>query len=111
MGLQKGDRHAGQFQPGPDARRPPGRPKGSRNKFSIADLAAAIKTVEKEKRRSFMEAWVEAAWGNAKAMSSIANYMLPKLRAIEGVMGLVETSMDDATAESIRNKLRERFGD
>jgi len=37
--------------------------------------------------------------------------MLPKLRAIEGVMGLVETSMDDATAEAIRNKLKERFGD
>ena len=58
-----------------------------------------------------MEAWIEAAWGDPKAMGNIANYMLPKLRAIEGVMGLVETSMDDATAEAIRNKLKERFGD
>jgi len=58
-----------------------------------------------------MEAWIEAAWGDANAMGSIANYMLPKLRAIEGAIGLVESSMDDATAESIRKKLKERFGD
>jgi len=90
---------------------PKGRPKGSINHFSIAELRRAIKAVERRKQKDFMEAWIEAAWGDAKAMSNIANYMLPKLRAIEGLVNLVDSSMDDALAETIRNKLRERFND
>ena len=102
----------GQFQRGEDSKRKGnGRPKGSTNRFSIADLKRSIEAVEKKKKKSFLEAWIEAAWGDANAMSNVANYMLPKLRAIEGIMGLVESSMDDAMAETIRQKLKERFED
>jgi len=109
--MAKATTDSGHFKKGYDPRRGPGRPKGSTNRFSVADLRRAITKVEERRKEAFMEAWIEAAWGDPKAMGNIANYMLPKLRAIEGVMGLVETSMDDATAEAIRNKLKERFGD
>lgn len=62
---------------------PNGRPKGSKNKFSIGDLAAAIKKVEKKFKKTFMVAWIEAGWGDPAAMSNIANFMLPKLKSIE----------------------------
>ncbi|KKN28935.1 hypothetical protein LCGC14_0849330 [marine sediment metagenome] len=88
---------------------PKGRPKGTANRFSIADLAKAIKFVERDKQQTFMAVWIEAAWGNASDMSTIANYMLPKLRSIEGLVGTFEASMDDDTAERIQNKLKERF--
>jgi len=102
----------GQFKKGYDPKRKGnGRPKGSTNKFSIADLRKAIENVEKKKKASFMETWIESAWGDPGAMSNIANYMLPKLKAIEGLMGLVESSMDDNIAEEIRQKLKERFGE
>lgn len=88
---------------------PNGRPKGSTNRFSIADLRKSIENVEKKKRKKFMEAWIESSWGDANAMSNIANYMLPKLRSIEGAIGLVESSMSDELAISIQQKLKERF--
>jgi len=78
---------SGHFKKGYDPRRGPGRPKGSTNRFSVADLRRAITKVEERRKEAFMEAWIEAAWGDPKAMGNIANYMLPKLRAIEGVMG------------------------
>jgi len=87
---------------------PNGRPKGSKNKFSVAELAQAIKAVEKRKHKRFIETWVEAAWGDANAMSNIANFMLPKLRSIEGSLGILESPMDEQLAESIRKKLIQR---
>lgn len=88
---------------------PNGRPRGIKNKFSIAELADAIKNVEKKKHKKFLVVWVEKAWGDPKAMDSIVQYMLPKLKSVEGVLGLFETTMDDELAKSIQDKLRERY--
>lgn len=63
-----------------------GRPKGSKNKFSIAELQQAMKNCEKRERMSFMEAWIECAWGNPGDMATIANFMLPKLKSIEQII-------------------------
>jgi len=106
----KGSGSPGRYQKGFDpGRNLAGRPKGSTNRFSIADLRRSIENVERKKHQKFMEAWIEAAWGDANAMNSIANYMLPKLRAIEGAIGLVESSMTDDVAQTIQQKLKERF--
>lgn len=96
------------FPPGVSGN-PKGRPKGSKNKFSIAELAQAIKKVERQKQKKFMLAWVEAAWGDPDKMSNIANYMLPKLKSIEGIITSFESSMSDELAKSIQDKLRERY--
>jgi len=92
---------------------PNGRPKGSKNKFSIAELSQAIKNVAKskstkKKRITFMEAWIEAAWGNASDMANIANFMLPKLKSIEQFT-VISDSMEDEKAAVIREKMNGRF--
>jgi len=87
---------------------PKGRPKGSRNKFSIAELAQAIEKVEQREHADFLEAWVELAWGDVNTMGSIVQYMLPKLRSIEmsGDVGIGMHSKEEA--EAIQKELRRR---
>lgn len=97
------------FKPGQSGN-PKGKLKGTTNRYSIADLCKAIKNVEKKKHKTFMEVWIEAAWGDATAMGRIAEFMLPKLRSIEGLIATFEGSMSDEMAEEIQEKLRERFG-
>lgn len=88
---------------------PKGRPKGTGNKYSIADLHKAIESVEKTKDKSFLEVWIEAAWGDATDMAVVANFMMPKLRAIEQVTFAAD-SMDDEEAKQIRAEMLKRFG-
>ena len=102
-------KHSGRFKKGEDPRRAKGRPKGTKNKFSVADLRRAIENVEKRKHQSFMEKWIESAWGDANAMSKVMNFMLPQLKSIEGTVATFESNMDNVLAESIQKKLRKRF--
>jgi len=88
---------------------PNGRPKGSKNKFSITELVQAIKSVEKKKKKGFMERWIELTWNDANAMSNVMNYMLPKLRATEGTLTTFETSMSDEDSAAIRKKLAKQW--
>lgn len=87
-----------------------GRPKGSTNKYSVADLHRAIKAVEERKgnKKTFLEVWIESAWGNAADMALVANFMMPKLRAIEQVTFVVD-SMEDEEAKQIREEMLKRF--
>ena len=87
---------------------PKGRPKGSKNKYSVADLQAAIEAVEKKKGKTFLQAWVDAAWGDATDMAAVANFMMPKLRAIEQIT-LAADSASDEQAEKWRAEMYERF--
>lgn len=87
---------------------PKGRPTGSKNKYSVADLQVAIEKVEGKKKKTFLEAWISAAWGNATDMANVANFMLPKLRAIEQV-NIAADSTSDEEAERWRKEMYERF--
>ncbi|KKM03222.1 hypothetical protein LCGC14_1776600 [marine sediment metagenome] len=86
-----------------------GRPKGSGNKLCLTSFVKAIKYVEEENEERFMISWLRSAWGDSAAMSEIANYMLPKLRSIEGLVTTFESSMDDDLAKKIQDELRERY--
>ncbi len=86
-----------------------GRVKGSRNKFSIAALARAIKFVEQEEKEQFMVNWIKAAWGKPDAMNAVVNYMLPRLKSIEGINTNFEASMDDDLARNIQKELCKRY--
>ena len=108
--IKKGTGSPGPFKKGFDpGRNLGGRPKGSKNKFSISALQHAMKAVEFNKQQTFMAAWIESAWGDATAMSNIANYMLPRLKSIEGLVTTFESSMSDDLAKTIQDKLRERY--
>ena len=88
---------------------PSGRPKGSTNRYSLPDLMSAIKVVEKKKQKTFLQKWIESAWGNANDMSKIMEFMLPRLKSIEGLMATFESSMTDDLAKSIQDKLRKQY--
>ena len=89
---------------------PKGRPKGSGYKYSAEDLQTAIEVVEKTKggKKTFLEVWIESAWGNATDMANVANFMMPKLRAIEQITGTAD-SLSDEVAEKWRKEMYERF--
>ncbi len=44
-------------------------------------------------------------------MSKVVEFMLPKLRSVEGTITTFESSMDDELAQSIQNKLKERYAE
>jgi len=85
-----------------------GRPKGSGKKYSVAELEHDIEVVEAKEHKTFLQTWVEAAWGNASEMAAIANFMMPKLRAIEQIT-LAADSVSDEEAEKWRKEMYERF--
>ena len=89
---------------------PNGRPKGSKNKFSVAELSKAMKSVEKKKggKQTFLEAWIEAAWGDAGDMATIANFMLPKLKSIEQITIPGDSVEDRKRSFAIQKMIRER---
>lgn len=89
---------------------PNGRPKGTPNKFSIAELWDAIRQVEKTKnKKKILISFVEQAYNNPTIMIALMKKLLPDLRSIEGTLGLFESTMDDDVAKAIQDKLRERY--
>lgn len=89
---------------------PNGRPKGSKNHYSIAELWGAIKEVEsKGGKKKILTAFVEQAYDNPTIMIALMKKLLPDLRSIEGALGLFESTMDDELAKAIQDKLKERY--
>lgn len=99
----------GQLLPG-QCPNPNGRPKGSVNHYSIAELWRAIGVVEKRKHKKLLERFAEQAFDEPQLMTSIMKKLLPDLKAIEGLVATFESSMSDELAKSIQDKLKERFG-
>lgn len=88
---------------------PNGRPKGSKNKYSVAEMARAMQVVEKRKRQDFLDALIDASWGDATAMCNVLSFMMPKLKAVEVTGAILGGDMDDDLAKAIQVKLRARY--
>lgn len=86
-----------------------GRPKGSKNRYSIAELWNAIKVVEKKKRKPLLQHYAEQAYAEPMILVSIMKKLLPDLKGIEGFVATFEASMTDELAKKIQGKLKERF--
>ncbi len=91
-----------------------GRPKGSLNRYSIAELQQAIGKVEntkvgKKKRSALLVHYVEEAYKDNSVLISLMKKMLPDLKSIEATGGILVGSMDEDTAKSIQKKLKKRF--
>lgn len=100
----------GKFKPG-TCGNPNGRPKGSHNRCSIAELGEAIEKVQKSKkgRKAILVHFVERAYENDQVLISLMKKLMPDLRAIEAVLSSAD-SMPDNLAKLIQDKLRERYG-
>jgi hypothetical protein len=87
---------------------PNGRPKGSKNKYSLSDLKDSIEKIEKKKGKKLLEHFVQEAYDNPVVLIALMKKVLPDLKAIEGVVA-VDSSMSDELANMIRDRLKERY--
>jgi len=86
----------------------PGRQPGSKNLFSMHMFERALAKVEKKKKKSLFEHFIEQAYEDNTVLIAAVRKILPDLKAIE-VMGLFEGGMDEQTAKLIRDKFKKRF--
>jgi len=98
----------GHLLPGHTANRN-GRPKGSKNKYSIKELMDAIKEVELETGESLLKVFVMKGYADKTVMIALMKKLLPDLKSIEGVMANFEASMEDEVAKSIQEELLQRY--
>jgi len=89
---------------------PKGRPKGSRNKYSVADLYEAIKEVEEEEKKNLMKHFVKQAFADKTVLVALMKKMLPDLKSVEAIVADFRSAMDDEMAKAIQDKLKGRFG-
>lgn len=88
---------------------PSGRPKGSKNKGSMAELNEAIRDVAKKKRKSILRHFVEEAYVDNTVLIALMKKLCPDLRSTEGTMVTFESSMPDEEAAAIRKILLMRW--
>jgi len=86
---------------------PKGRGKGHRNKYRLPELIAAINAVEDEDRKSLLKHFVRTAFKSDRILVAIMKKLVPDLKALEAVVSTMDMSTEQA--ESIREKLRQRF--
>jgi len=89
---------------------PTGRPKGTANKYSIAELFHSLEKVEKKKRKTLLTLYCERAFDDEdpRVLLHLVDRFLPALKAIEMSGSL--NAMPVEIAQAIQKILRERYG-
>lgn len=88
---------------------PTGLPKGERPELTLSELVGAIRKEEKKHRKTLLAHLVSRAYESDAALGVLLKKLLPDLKAIEALIGRVEGQMSAEDAESIRQKLKDRF--
>jgi len=89
---------------------PAGRPKGSKNKpFTVDDLMKAIRKVGKRKNKKLLEQLVEQAYVDNTVLLGLFKKLMPDLKQVDILSILATTELDDANAQAIQDKLRQRI--
>lgn len=88
---------------------PTGLRKGERPELTLSELVNAIRTEEKKHRKTLLAHLVSRAYKSDAALGVLLKKLLPDLKAIEALIGRVEGQMLTEDAESIRQKLKDRF--
>lgn len=71
------------FQKG-NVANPKGRPKGSKDMYTINDFKKAMRVVEKRKKGSFFARVIEVAWTNPKVMVAVLKKLIPDQTFVQG---------------------------
>jgi len=86
---------------------PNGRPKGSANKYSIADLFHALNKVEKKEHKSILQHYCTRAFGDddPRVLLHLIERFLPSLKAIE-LSGGLDAMLSPEAAQAIQEEIR-----
>lgn len=82
----------------------PGRPEGSKDKFSITKLKEAISKVEEEKKVSLYEKFVKKAYINPMIMVALIKKLIPDKSHAE-----IEAEFVDKTVDKTEQELERKF--
>lgn len=91
----------------PYGRRPgPGRPRSELNDAFIA----AIKKVEKKSKINLLQHFIERALKDDSVLINVMRKLLPDLKSLDALIGVVEDRMDPDEAAKIREAIRRGMG-
>jgi hypothetical protein len=79
---------------------PKGRPKGTKNKFSVPMLQKAFARAAKEKKQTILDNLALKAYSDNKLAVSLLKFMMPSLKQIE-VLNDKQTIWSEKTPEEI----------
>jgi len=85
---------------------PAGRPKGTRNRITIAQFEEAIARVEKRKGMNLTEHFVEQAFEDKTILVAVMRKRIPDLSSVSGEFGIAHAAMSDEEAKAIQDELR-----
>lgn len=88
---------------------PTGLRKGERPELTLSELVEAIRHEERKHRKPLLSHLVSRAYKSDAALGILLKKLLPDLKAMEALIGRVEGQMSSEDAESIKQKLKERF--
>lgn len=88
---------------------PTGRPKGSKNKWSISELTKAIDAVQKQKKKNWLKHLVQESYEDHALAIALLRKLMPDLKSIEDILSVYAPSMSEEQAEAIRKGLLTRF--
>jgi len=89
---------------------PNGKPKGTKNTYSIVLLTKAIAEVQKEpKNKNWLKHLIRESYTDHTLAIAILRKLMPDLKSVEDVLSVYAPSMSEEQASSIRKGLLKRF--
>lgn len=101
---------AARFKPGQSGN-PAGKKKGTKNKYSIADLFHSLQKVEKKEKQTLLTKYCERAFrdDDPRVMLHLIERFLPALRAIEMSGDIGIGMLPQEALKSIQEELRNNY--
>ena len=88
----------------------PGRPKGNTSKYTPAALQASFKKAAKKHGGvAFLDHITDQAYTNPHIAIALIRKLMPDLKSLDVVMGVLNANLSKEEAEQVRAKLMSRF--
>jgi len=97
------------FQKG-EVSNPKGRPKGTKNKWSVTALEKAFaKAAKTHGKKNILEHLADKAYNDNNLAIALLKKMMPDLKSFDAFIGILEGSVDESTLDAIRTRLKTRL--